>query len=78
MVHQPRQNCRVVTECFLCWHVMVLMTPRSSITVFLMIPFDCLSPFEIFSVATSALHIFATRFLNAMIAGSASLFNEVP
>ena len=75
MFHQPRQNWRVVTECFLCWHVMI---PLVSVSVFLMIPFDCLSPFEICSAATSALHIFATQFLNAMIAGSASLFNEVP
>ena len=56
---------------------MVRIIPRICITAFSMSPFDSLSPITASSVATSALHISATRFLNAIIAGSASLFSAV-
>ena len=48
----------------------VLMIPRSNLIVFSMSPFDDMSAFTASSVATSALHISATRLLNAMIAGT--------
>ena len=59
------------------WHLIVRIIPRNSITAFSMSPFDSLSPFTAPSVVTSALHIAATRFLNAIIAGSMSLFNVI-
>ena len=55
----------------------VLMIPCSNIAVFSTGPFDGLTPFTAFSVVTSALHISAIRFLNAMTDGSVSLFNVI-
>ena len=59
------------------WHLIVLVIPRSSIIAFSMSPFDSLSPFTASSVATSALHNAATRYLNAIIASCVSLFNVI-
>ena len=52
------------------WHLIVLIFPRSDITAFSMGPFDSLSLFTASFVVTSAVHIAATRFLNAIIAGA--------
>ena len=56
---------------------MVLMTPRNNITAFSTNPFEGLSPLTASSVVTSALQVSATRFVNAIIAGSVSLFNVI-
>ena len=83
-LHQPRHDKRVIIECFLrpaldvaldcsndstLQHYRILDEPLS--------PFDFLSPFTASSVVTSALHIEATRFLYATIAGSVSLPNVI-
>ena len=59
------------------WHSMVLRTPRSNITAFSTNPFKSLSPFIASSSVTSALQFTATRFLNMIMAGCVSLFNEI-
>ena len=56
---------------------MVLMTLRNNITAFSTNPFDGLSPLTAKPSVTSALQFSATRFLNATIAGSMSLFNVI-
>ena len=56
---------------------MVLMTPRNNITAFSTNPFEGLSPLNASSDVTSALQVSATRFVNAIIAGSVSLFNVI-
>ena len=56
---------------------MVLMTLRNNITAFSTNPFGGLSPLTAKPSVTSALQLSATRFLNATIAGSMSLFNVI-
>ena len=82
MFHQPRQDRRFVTEWFLraAFNVtlMLRMISRISITAFSMSPFSTLlSLFTASSVLTSALHISATRFLNAIVASSVPLVNVI-
>ena len=57
---------------------MVLMTPHNHITAFTTNPLEGLSPLTASSSVTSALQFSATRFLNAIIAASVSLFNVIP
>ena len=56
---------------------MVLMTPRNNITAFSTNPFDGLSPLTASSSLISALQFLATRFLNAIMASSVSLFTVI-
>ena len=69
LLHQPRLAWRVVFEFFLC-AAFKAACDGNSIILFSMTPFDCLPPFTASSVATSVVHISATRFVNAMIARS--------
>ena len=64
MLHQPRQDRRFVTEWFL----------RAALSVTLDGSDDSTQQ-SVSSMVTFALHISATRFLNAIIAGSVSLFS---
>ena len=73
MFHQPRQDKRFVAEWLLRAALNVTLDGSDGIIAFSMSPFDSWCVL----VVTSALHISATRFLNAMIAISLSLFSVI-
>ena len=81
MFHQPGQDWGVFSESscvpLSTWHLMVLMAPRNNSTAFSTNPFEGSSLWTASSSVTSALQFSATRFLNATIAGSVSLFNVI-